>query len=265
VSQTGIEWADRVWNPVSGCSPVSAGCRNCYAERMAKRLAGRCGYPADDPFRVTVHTDKLEAPLHWRKPGRVFVNSMSDLFHPDVPDDVIQQIFTTMALANGTYMILTKRPHRMRDLLTERSFQEGVTYVECDYGAGYLPWPLPNVWLGTSIEDQPTTDERVPELLLTPAAVHFVSYEPALARVSLNTPMPGAPVNGIYPSWYIQSGLDWVICGRETGPGARPCDRRWVDQIVTQCRDAGVPIFVKPPFADEFPELNIQQFPEVRA
>ena len=207
---TKIEWTDESWNPVTGCTKVSAGCQNCYAERMAKRLRGRFGYPDDDPFRVTLHPDRLEQPLRWRKPRRVFVCSMGDLFHEDVPDEFIDQVFAVMALAKEhTFQVLTKRPERMKSYLSDRATYQRVRketeegdvcglYLDSLCGWEFrqaqnqwwtnLPpdrWPLPNVWLGTSVEDQATADERIPQLLECPAAVRFVSCEPLLSSVDL--------------------------------------------------------------------------------
>jgi len=164
---TKIDWAEKSWNPVTGCTPVSAGCANCYAAKMAKRLAGRYGYPADDPFRVTLHEDRLEEPLHWRKPSRVFVCSMGDLFHEDVPEDVIWQVIEKAWQAKQhTFLLLTKRPRRMADVLTHSML--------------WLNDTPPNIWIGTSIENQQTAYERIPHLLNAPAAVRFVSCEPLL-------------------------------------------------------------------------------------
>ena len=124
---TKIEWAEAAWNPVTGCTPVSAGCANCYARRMAQRLRGRCGYPADEPFRVTLRPDRLDEPLHWHKPRRVFVCSMGDLFHPDVPDEFIDQVFAAMALCpQHTFLVLTKRPEGMRQVLADQDRGEVV-------------------------------------------------------------------------------------------------------------------------------------------
>lgn len=284
MSATKIEWTDATWNPVTGCSPVSAGCRNCYAARMAKRLRGRAGYPADDPFRVTLHPDKLDAPLHWRKPRRVFVCSMGDLFHDDVPFDFLDQIFAVMALTpQHTYQLLTKRPERMKAYLLhiqpeneatgmpaldryERVWSEMTRSLG---GYNYSKpegWPLPNVWEGITAENQETADERIPVLLQTPAAVRFVSVEPMLGPVDVSPYLEGSclPREHDYddsPVGYVpcavcdgfmplhesehRPGLDWVIVGGETGPGARPMHPDWVRKVRDDCQAAGVPFFFK--------------------
>src|SRR3990167_5603914 len=165
--KTKIEWAEKVWNPVTGCTKVSEGCRNCYAERMSKRLAGRAGYP-EDGFKVTPHQDKLGETFHWRKPSRVFVCSMGDLFHKYVPDTFFAAVFSVMAQASQhTFLVLTKCPERLHSILMNWC-AAGLTLR-----SGYGP-VLPNVWLGVSVEDQKTADERIPLLLQTPAAKRFV-------------------------------------------------------------------------------------------
>lgn len=195
MSKSKIEWTDAVWNPVSGCTKVSEGCAHCYAERMSKRLAGRCGYPKDNPFRVTLHPDKLEDPLKWKKPRRIFVNSMSDLFHEDVSDEFIFQVFNTMAnaawICGHTFMVLTKRPERMKRILEAikddleeqampKKLPNGMTQQKMTF-----PFPLRNIWLGVSVENQAAADERIPLLLQTPAAVRFISAEPLLGPLDL--------------------------------------------------------------------------------
>lgn len=217
---TKIEWAEESWNPVTGCTPISAGCKNCYAERMSKRLVGRFGYPANDPFRVTLHEDKLGQPLKWRKPRRVFVCSMGDLFHEDVQEDWLYSVWDTMRKApQHTFLVLTKRPEWMRDVV---SFWYDVIWER---------EPLPNVWLGVTVEDSDHID-RIDILSQVPAAVRFVSFEPLLddvaARLNQDTP-----------------GIDWAIVGGETGPGARPMRPDWARGIRewALCRD--VPFFFK--------------------
>jgi protein gp37 len=234
MATTKIEWAEKVWNPVTGCTKVSEGCRHCYAERMAKRLAGRYGYPpTPDQFNVTLHPDKLEEPLHWKKPARIFVESMGDLFHKDVPDDFIDDVFNLMSEAFWhTFLILTKRPERMMCILENYSGYLNITKI----------WP--NVWLGVSVEDQKTADERIPWLLKTPAVVRFVSVEPMLGEVNLT----GNSDKEIWP-WMLAKedghAIDWVICGGETGPGARPLQPEWVENLLSQCLRAKVPFFFK--------------------
>lgn len=272
MSQTKIEWATHVWNPTTGCSKVSAGCQNCYAERMAKRLAGRCGYPKDDPFRVTLHPDRLDEPLRWRKPRRVFVCSMGDLFHPDVPFEYIDRIFSTMALAwQHTFLILTKRPERMRDYITTTRTTD-VVLQHWKPERGERTWPLSNVWLGVTAENQEMADERIPILLQIPAAVRFVSCEPLLSAIDLTKWLGGKNVNdgcrkdflcsdgyrsiqrisdhntGHLPSQDMETsprGIDWCIVGGETGPSARPMHPDWVRSLRNQCVAAGAAFFFK--------------------
>ncbi|MGE0445657.1 MAG: DUF5131 family protein [Vicinamibacterales bacterium] len=269
-----IEWTDRTWNPVRGCSVVSPGCINCYAMKFAHRFSG-----PDKPYEgltkqtaagpqwtgaVRLVEEVLADPLRWRRPARVFVNSMSDLFHEAVPDEFIDHVFTTMALARQhTFQILTKRPERMRAYCARRPHGGESQFISLPgYGSTAVlwqrpdlqPWPLPNVWLGVSVENQATADARIPLLLDTPAAVRFVSYEPALGPVDFMaigkthetdpgfsaliwTPDDEGPLG--------EAVLDWVIVGGESGPHARPCALEWVESTIAQCRAAGVPVFVK--------------------
>ena len=261
-----IEWTDATWSPVTGCTPISEGCENCYARRMAKRLAGRCGYPAVDPFRATIHPERLDEPFRWKKPRRVFVCSMSDLFHEDVPYEFIYDIWDVMVKnRQHTFLILSKRPDRMQ------SFIERVMVNRMDYAymLGNTPegkearkWalkPVQNVWLGVTAENQQRADERIPILLEIPAAVRFVSVEPMLGLVDLtgirfdrNTIMnvlEGCGINRLSPCQSIPNAfcekINWVICGGETGPGARPMHPDWVRSLRDQCQDSGVPFFFK--------------------
>lgn len=245
----GIAWTDETWNPLRGCSRVSAGCRHCYAEAMAARFSGP-GQPyeglaimkSDGPHwtgKVVLAEDKLTEPLHWRKPRRVFVNSMSDLFHESVPDEWIDRIFAVMAhpaASRHTFQVLTKRPKRMLHYMTHgaRGRIEGLLLpmITGEEGAYSLrdSWPLPNVWPGVSVENQQTADERIAELQQTLAAVRFISYEPALAAVDFSQ---------------LLKGIHWLICGGESGPSARPFDVAWARQTIAQCMAAGVACFVK--------------------
>jgi len=233
-----IEWTDAVWNPVTGCTKVSEGCRNCYAERMAKRLARRCGYPMADPFAVTLHPEKVDQPLYWRGHQKIFVCSMGDLFHEAVPSEFISKIFRTMWHAWWhTFIVLTKRPERM--VAWYDDLKDGSPIV----GTEKESWPLPNVWLGVSVENQAAADKRIPLLLQAPAAVRFVSCEPLLGPINLEAQLAGADearryING----WH---GIDWVIVGGESGPNARPMHPDWVRSIRDQCLGAGVPFFFK--------------------
>lgn len=208
--QTGIEWTDSTWNPVTGCTKVSPGCKNCYAERLATRLQAMGNPRYRDGFDVRLHPDQLALPLRWRQPRRIFVNSMSDLFHEAVPDEFICWVFETMEKAHWhAFQILTKRSQRLAAL------------------AGKLPW-APNVWQGVSVESARYTS-RVCDLQQVPAAIRFLSVEPLLG------PIPHLPLTGIH----------WVIVGGESGGGRRPMAPWWARQIRDQCRSAGVPFFFK--------------------
>jgi len=336
--KSGIEWTDATWNPVTGCTRVSAGCARCYAYQLhdqrfvaqgkaasvalgnaphpdgvklahrraieqARELGLKLPLPAqyDVPFSVVqLHPERLEAPLHWRKPRRVFVNSMSDLFHEDIPDDFLDRVFAVMALTpQHTYQVLTKRPERMREYLSclmpavrLELAAKGLGYTFTYWGLGAPAggvwagpdWPLPNVWLGVSAEDQEQADKRIPVLLDTLAAVRFVSCEPLLGPIDLTAidyskshrdrlirllrgrddealnsilagmdhpdaePFAANVLTGRYfDGWDDVEGatIDWVIVGGESGPGARPCDVEWIRSIVRQCQAAEVPVFVK--------------------
>jgi len=280
MSDTKIEWATKTWNPVTGCTKVSPGCAHCYAETLTKRFAGQQGYPAEyRPWtpenageNVVPHPERLDAPLHWKKPQRVFVNSMSDLFHENVPDEFIDRVFGVMGWADKhTFQVLTKRPERMRRYLSDPDRLRRIEEASCivcgatpgglcgfpgdDCGlVGFDEWPLPNVHLGVSVENQHWADVRIPLLLQTPAAVRFLSCEPLLAPVDL---APYSP-EGVQWNWLLPDGglgqenagddgehVSWVIVGGESGPGARPMDIAWVRSIRDQCSAAGVALFVK--------------------
>lgn len=249
MGKTKIEWADAVWNPVTGCTKVSEGCRNCYAERMAKRLAGRYGYPVKEPFKATMHENRLDEPLKWRKPKRIFLCSMGDLFHSEITDAFIYQTLAIMTLARQhTFMILTKRPNRMfnifNNLLADKEIKLWQEQIYYQYG--YCPqdfeWPLKNLWLGISIENQKAADERLPLFLQTPAKLHFISCEPLLASIDLYFE------NSIFinnQQNYIGDLINWVIAGGENRPGKRvlyPANIRWLRD---QCLDMGIPFFFK--------------------
>ncbi len=272
---TNIEWTDEVWNPVTGCTKVSQGCKNCYAEVIANRRLPHGGF-TDRPFTtVRTHGDRLTQPLRWKKPRKVFVNSMSDLFHEDVPEFFIDCVFAVMAVArHHTFQILTKRPERMLAYMSGRSRSaqpwkdaaRTVGYSLEFEGVSLVPFPLPNVWLGVSAENQETADERIPLLRQTPAAIRFVSYEPALAVVDFSkhlhvTWVYAAGEGEAHPSndgrggWWSDLGVrsdegelprpDWIIIGGESGPKARPFDLMWARVSIAQCKAAGVACFVK--------------------
>ena len=244
------KWWDESWNPTTGCNNdiISSGCANCYARRMATRLRGRYGYPADDPFRVTFHPDRLEQPLKWKKPRRIFACSMGDLFHNDVQFEQIDAVIRVIAKARQhTFMILTKRPGRMAEYFMHLAYMLQIV--------GYSHLPLPNLYLGVTAENQQRADERIPLLLQIPAAVQFVSVEPMLEPMSFRW-MAAWPENEKYKAMNPYNDgktnhldglrrLDWVICGAETGPGARPMDLEWARDLRDQCKAASVPFFFK--------------------
>lgn len=208
--QSTIEWTDATWNPVTGCTKVSPGCRNCYAERMAKRLRAMGQPNYRDGFRVTTHPHAVGLPLTWRRPQSIFVNSMSDLFHEEIPEEFIRQVFDTMKDANWhRFQVLTKRSGRLREV------------------APRLPWGA-HVWMGVTVECAEAR-HRIEELRRTPARVKFLSVEPLLG------PLGNLDLREI----------DWVIAGGESGPGARPVQREWVADVRDQCIAASVPFFFK--------------------
>jgi len=253
--KSGIEWTQATWNPVTGCTKVSQGCKHCYAERMWTRLsAPNMPYEGRAFTDVQCHPDRLGQPLRWKKPRRIFVNSMSDLFHEDVPDEFIKRVFTIMADADQhIFQILTKRPERMCGPIMESIYERLNTQLR----AGRISrtvWPLPNVHLGVSVEDQATADERIPLLLNTPAAVRWISAEPLLGCLQLDYLLKQfsgehrnaltGKTHGFYTD-YEGSSLDWLVVGGESGPKARPMHPDWVRAIRDQCQAAGVPFFFK--------------------
>lgn len=245
---TAIEWTDETWNPVTGCTKVSSACDFCYAETMHERFHGK-GSLAE----VTLHPERLEEPLRWRKHRKVFVNSMADLYHESIPTDFLARVFAVMASAAAhDFQILTKRHGRMRSLLRSDAFREDV--IEHYEDVTRLPlsrmqrdpsewWPLPNVWLGVSVENQKWADVRVPALLDTVAAVRFLSCEPLLGPVDLTPHMPVTPYWD--PRGTEEWGVDWVIVGGESGPHARPMHQDWARSLRDQCVDAGTAFFFK--------------------
>ena len=263
MAETTIEWTDKVWNPLRGCSRVSEGCQHCYAETMAGRFSGP-GMPFDGLTRPTIHgrrwtgevrllPEKLNEPLGWKKPSRIFVNSMSDLFHESVPNDFILRVWHTMSTTpRHTYQILTKRPERMMRVLNE--FSEGRWMIERVSLGRDLP--LPNVWLGVSVENQAAADERIPLLLETPAAVRWISAEPLLGPLDLREYLGcghriGETGGDIVCSICLEARvrdepwLDWIVAGGESGPGARPMRPDWARSVHDQCQRASVPFFFK--------------------
>ena len=236
MSKTKIEWATDTWNPISGCSPCSDGCKNCYARRMANRLKGRFGYPADEPFRVTFHEHRLNEPLKWKKPRTDFPCSMSDLFHNDVHDYWLAKVWSSMCLADQhTFMVLTKRPKRMAEWAFRFFGDENNN-----------PRPVPaHIHLGVTVCN-PDELWKVEEVLKIPAANHFVSFEPLLADLGdLKLYLHGGAFADPTEIGKFHSPLDLVIVGGESGPGARYCDPDWIRSVVRQCQSASVPCFVK--------------------
>ena len=224
-----IEWTDATWNPVTGCTKVSPGCDHCYASTLAERFRGTPGHYFEHGFDVRLRPGKLDQPLRWTRPRRIFVSSMSDLFHADVPDEYIAKVFAVMALApQHTFQVLTKRHGRMRSLLSSWQFREA---LRCELGRPDLAeWPLPNVWMGVSVENQKCADLRVPALLETPAVVRFLSCEPLLGPVQIG---------------HYLAGIGWVIVGGESGRGARPMHPGWVRTIRDDCSHAGAAFHFK--------------------
>jgi protein gp37 len=228
-----IEWTDATWNPVTGCTHVSPACDNCYAERMSKRLAGRAGYPADEPFKVTVHEDRFDHPIRWTRPRMIFVCSMGDLFHVDVGFPAAVKIFARIAQAtHHTFLVLTKRPKRMQAVLSSAEFRLSVNSDLWRRGFKVIPGGmtcvLPNLWVGTTVENRATLP-RLDALRKTPAARRFVSFEPLLGDIG--------DVN--------LSGIGWVIAGGESGPKARPSHPDWFRSLRDQCVAADVPFLFK--------------------
>lgn len=261
--KTEISWSDATWNVVTGCTKVSEGCTHCYIDRTPPFRMQHRGFDGDGGIGsttgVVIYPDRLELPIRWRKPRRIFVNSLSDLFHDDVPIDVIARVWAVMALApQHTFQVLTKRHARLRSVLTDDDFRELVTQevvdlvmenpkLNDDNLARAIPdwWPLPNVWVGVSVENQQWAGIRIPALLETPAVVRFLSCEPLLGPVCLDpwhTPHIDGQVRCDGPPPH---GLHWVIAGGESGPGARPMHADWARSIRDQCVTAGVAFHFK--------------------
>lgn len=281
--RTGIEWTDATWNPVTGCTEVSPGCDHCYARTFAERWRGVPGHHFERGFDLTLRPERLDQPLKWKRSRRIFVNSMSDLFHADVPDEFIAKVFVIMALAREhTFQVLTKRPARMRALLSSgerwrellREADSWSCFLDLPlpvqrflavrrwiYGTGVYTDPvaaLPNVWLGVSVENQQWADIRIPVLLDTPARTRWLSCEPLLGPLDLSgwlgteRACPGVemPPGSVPPRGHTfdccSPGLiDWVVAGGESGPGARTMRPAWARSLRDQCRVAGVPFLFK--------------------
>lgn len=280
--KTTISWTEATWNPIIGCARVSEGCRNCYAEVQAKRIAlmhpgsayegvlrrGKAGelLPMWNG-KVTLMPERLDQPIRWKRPRLIFVNSMSDLFHDDVPFEYVAAVFGVMGAARQhTFQVLTKRPARMLEFFAwlaaspiedPASSEATRAIVRCAYHAAkltntYAPismiprpgaWPLPNVWLGVSCENQAAADERIPLLLRCPAVVRWVSAEPLLGPINFDARSMGCV--GHLAETFGNPLLHWIVVGGESGPGARPCRVDWIRDIVDDCRAAGVAVYVK--------------------
>ena len=213
-NSTAIEWTDATWNPVTGCTKISAGCDHCYAERFSERFRGTPGHPFETGFDLTLRLERLQQPLGWRNPRMIFVNSMSDLFHKEIPNAFIGSVFDTMERAHWhTFQILTKRSSLMRNFLRRR------------YGQNRGP---SHMWFGVSVEDG-SKKSRIRHLQDAPAGVRFLSIEPLIGPVGT----------------LDLTGIDWVIVGGESGPGARPMERAWVREVRDQCRASKVAFFFK--------------------
>jgi len=209
-TNSSIEWTGSTWNPLTGCTKVSSGCKHCYAERMAKRLYAMGQYNYRNGFNLTLHEKSLDLPIHWKQPQMIFVNSMSDLFHKDVPLEFINRVFDTMNKAYWhTFQILTKRSSRLLDLDSKLNWSD-------------------NIWMGVSVENSEYT-YRIDNLRQTHAKIRFLSIEPLLG-----------PISDLY-----LSGINWVIVGGESGPGSRPIQYEWVTRIRDKCVNAKVPFFFK--------------------
>ena len=268
MNKTSIEWTDYTSNliryrdpegrSVHGCIKVSAGCANCYASAWSARgLTGERGgaFTAKRQATLTPSFDEAEGKriLRTKATGaKVFVGDMTDVFGEWVPDALLDQMFAVFGLRPDlVFQVLTKRPERMREYMVDPDcytcVDEAAAAISGESGVGVITrWPLPNVWLGVSVEDQAAADDRIPELLDTPSAVRFLSCEPLLGPVDLRPWLPAtAPALDRAVSGYRGPDIDWVIVGGESGPGARPCDVGWIRGIVGQCKAAGVPVFVK--------------------
>ncbi len=270
MTKTKIEWCDESWNPLRGCSRVSDGCQNCYAESVAWRFK-KPGMAFENLIAkggqwngsIKLLPEKLEEPLHWKKPRRIFVNSMSDLFHENVPFDFIDKVFAVMASASQhNFIVLTKRPARMLEYMTNEFTRRNIftCALQIKTSATILnQWPLSNIKLGVSVEDQKTADERIPLLLKTPATFRLISAEPLLGPINLTR---GVETRASFENWLsgdkfaiaelanqfmknLPTKIDWVIAGGESGHGARPSHPDWFRGLRDQCKASNTPFFFK--------------------
>jgi len=233
MGETRIEWADKTWNPVTGCPGpgISPGCEKCYAKRRSKRMAGRFGYPKKDPFQIVIHDPKRWAqPASWKKPACIFTCSMGDLFHVNVPDRIYPGIFRVCrGCPQHTFLFLTKRPHRMVEVSRSWAAENGGE-------------PLRNVWMGVTAENQRMANSRIPMLSQIRAEVKYVSCEPMLEKISLKEVVASS---GLMNSSDLMSNLHWVIAGPETGSGARPISESVLHDLASQCYHLEIPFFLK--------------------
>ena len=273
VMPTKINWCDETWNPITGCTPISPGCAHCYAKKMANRLKGRYGYPKDDPFGLVIHEDRFRQPRKWKLPKRIFVCSMGDLFHEELPFEWIAKVLLSAAKApQHQYLLLTKRPGYVRE------FDEWSETIGVDRGCWLSPWQK-NLWLGVSCENQEWADKRIPHLLKIPAAVRWLSLEPLLGPIDLIGDLSGGlrcdqcgytnrdagihMDHSICTNKYGGHGwANWVVVGCESGQGRRPCKLEWVRKIVEQCEEANVPVWVKQIEIDGKVETDMDKFPK---
>ena len=258
-----IAWTDATWNVTAGCTKVSPGCQNCYAATMAYRLAAMevnqyAGVVNCGNWTGKVHClpGNLEIPARWKKPRRIFVNSMSDLFHPAVPFEFVDRVFAVMAICpQHTFQVLTKRPERMAEYFRFNGRQVAIMDALERVTGAQIPgtlWPLPNVWLGTSVENQTVADKRIPSLLRCPAAVRYLSCEPLLGELDLGNGLYSEHDRAAMDSQYLSpidgnstARIDWVIVGGESGPDARPMHPAWVLSLRDQCEEDGTPFYFK--------------------
>lgn len=267
MNNTKIDYVSFSWNPVSGCSKASEGCDHCFAERFSSRLKGRSGYDRDTPFKPTIHPSKLIDPLKIKKPQVILVPTMGDLFHRDIPFTYVDAVFGVMAIASQhTFLVLTKRPSHVLEwfdridrrkhpnqfihslnMYRDRIFEdpnknnEPILDKTIDSLSRGYPWPLPNVWFGVSCENQYRADERIPILRKIPAVKKFVSLEPLLGNIYLESIMIESDISEFNGFDFI----DWVIVGGEKGHGARPMRASWVENIREQCAENKIPYFFK--------------------
>ena len=289
-----IEWTEATWNPATGCTKVSPGCAHCYIERTPPFRIHHRRFDRKGKIPIRLHPERLTQPFKWTRPRMVFVNSLSDLFHEDIPSTFIDSVFAVMAFSGKhTFQVLTKRPERMRQEVVRlsksiASLENAAREMGYSFnwqGVSLLPWPIPNLWLGVTVENQRFADERIPLLLEAPAAVRFVSYEPALGPIDftrmgrdgeywggLNALTGEQPCCHEHPDRSVwHSRIDWLIAGGESGPGARASNLDWFQGVRDQCKAAGVPFFMKQicergrkiPFESWPVDLQVREFPAI--